>query len=282
MKTVIIGADCRLGHELAANLQGRDIPFVSISSRDPVLESVKLLLHAFAFHAATHVVNALSHELFHGDDPAAYKRSLLVVKNLCKACRAHDAALIHLSDDSVYAGRRGGAYREKDRPDSADPRAARVLKGESYVSKRVPKHIVLRCGPVFAPAGENLFTAIAGQLEKGRTLECTEDKLCPTPANDVARVVAAIILQLDCGATPWGTYHYCSSDAASLYNFAEAVIALASQYGRIRREDVSLIAVPAKERNVILNCHQLLNTFGIKQRPWRAALPAVVAEYCRH
>jgi hypothetical protein len=39
--------------------------------------------------------------------------------------------------------------------------------------------------------------------------------------------------------------------------------------------------VPGKDRNVILNCHHILNTFGIKQRPWRAALPAVVAEYCR-
>lgn len=55
MKTVI-GADCRLGLRLAANLQGRDIPFVSISSRDPVLDSVKLLLHAFAYHGATQVV----------------------------------------------------------------------------------------------------------------------------------------------------------------------------------------------------------------------------------
>ena len=40
MKAVVIGADCRLGRELAANLQGREIPFVSISSHDPVLESV--------------------------------------------------------------------------------------------------------------------------------------------------------------------------------------------------------------------------------------------------
>jgi len=281
VKTVIVGSDCRLGLELAANLQGRDIPFVSISSRDPVLESVKLLLHAFAFHGATQVVNALSHELFHGDDPAAYKRSLLLVKNLAKACRAHDAVLIHLSDDSMYGGRRSGAYREKDKGDSTEARAARVLKAESYATKRVPRHIVLRCGPVFAPTGDNLFTMIARQLEKGRTLECNEDKLCPTPANDVARVVVAIILQLDCGATPWGTYHYCSSDAASLYNFAEAVIALASQYGRIHREEVHLVAVPGKDRNVILNCHQILNAFGIKQRPWRASLPAVVAEYCR-
>jgi len=281
VKAVIIGADCRLGLELAANLQGRDIPFVSISSRDPVLESVKLLQHAFRYHGATHIVNALSRELFLGEDANAYKRSLVVIKNLCTACRAHEASLIHLSDDGMFAGRKNGAYREKDKPDSADPRAARVLKGESYVTKRVPRHIVLRSGPLFAPTGDNLFTLLVQRLEKGHVLECTEDKVCPTPANDVARVVVAIILQLECGATPWGVYHYCSSDAASLYNFAEAVVALASQYGRIRRDSVRLQATASVDRNVILNCHKLLGTFGIKQRPWRAVLPAVVAEYCR-
>ena len=281
MKTVIIGADCRLGLELAANLQGRDIPFVSISSRDPVLDSVKLLQHAFAIHGATHVVNALSREWFQSEDLAAHKRALLLVKNLCKASQLQEAALIHLSDDSMFGGRKNGAYREKDKPDSSDPRAARVLKAERYVLKRAPRHIVLRSGPLLAPTGNNLFSMVMQQLERGELLECGEDKICPTPANDVARVVVAIIVQLDCGATPWGVYHYCSSDAASLYNLAEAIVALASQYGRIRRDTVSLAALAALDRNIILNCHKLLGTFGIKQRPWRAALPSVVAEYCR-
>ncbi len=163
MKTVIIGADCRLGLELVANLQGRDIPFVSISSRDPVLESVKLLQHAFAIHGATHIVNALSREWFQKDDPAAHKRALLLVKNLCKASQLQEATLIQLSDDSMFAGRKNGAYREKDKSDSSDPRAARVLKAERYVLKRVTRHIVLRSGPLLAPAGDNLFSMVMQQ-----------------------------------------------------------------------------------------------------------------------
>lgn len=281
MKAVIIGADCRLGRELVASLQGREIPFVSISSHDPVLESVKLLLHAFSFHNATQVINVLSHELFHSEDPLAYKRSLLVTKNLAKACRGHDAVLIHLADDSMYAGRRGGAYNEKDRPDSAHPRGMRVLKAESYVRKRAPKHIVLRCGSLIASSGNTLFTQVMTQLEQGGTLGFSEDKFCPTPAYDVARVVAAMVLQLDCGASPWGIYNYCSSDVTTHFQFAEMVLALASQYGRIRSGSVELQPVPGAGRHMILNCHQILCTFGIKQRTWRSALPAVVAEYCR-
>lgn len=281
MKAVVIGSDLRLGLELAANLQGRDYPFVSIASDDPVLESAKLLQHAFTVHRATEVISVLPQEWFRTADAAAHRRGLLLIQNLCKVCRALDVALLHLSDASMFAGRKSGTYREKDKPDRSDDRAKRVLKGERYVIKRVPRHIVLRSGPLFAASGDNLFTGVMKRLERGEPVECGEDKLCPTPANDLARVVVAIILQLSCGATPWGIYHYCSSDAASLYNFAEAVVALASQYGRIRSDDVHLQARPAQDRNIVLNCHQLLGAFGIKQRAWRSALPSVVAEYCR-
>lgn len=281
MKAVVIGSDSRLGLEVAASLQGRDIPFVSISGRDPVLESPRLLQHAFSVHGATQVVNVLSREWLATADPRRHKLALQVVQNLCKACRVADAQLIHVSNDSMFAGRRGTAYRESDWPDRLDETSRHVLKAESYVRKRVPGHLVLRTGPMVAASGTNLFTEVVGRLQAGEPVEFTEDKICPTPAADVARVIAAIILQLDCGATPWGVYHYCSSDAASPYNFAEAVLALASQYGKLRREDVRLRMVPGQERHRILNCHSLLGAFGIKQRPWRAALPSVVAEYCR-
>jgi dTDP-4-dehydrorhamnose reductase len=281
MKAYVVGGDFRLGMELAASLEGRDLPFVSVASHDPVLGDARALTQALTAHGATQVINVLSQEWFRSEDARDHRKGLLLIKNLSRACRGTQAALLHLSDASMFAGRRSGAYREKDRPDHADERAARVLKGESYVRRRVTRHIVLRAGPMVAATGDNLFTRVMHRLERGELLECTDDRVCPTPASDVARVAVAIILQLACGAEPWGTYHYCSSDAASLYNFAEAVVALASQYGRIRPDAVQLKARAASEHNIILNCHQILGAFGIKQRAWRAALPSVVAEYCR-
>jgi dTDP-4-dehydrorhamnose reductase len=281
MKTFVVGADHRLGMELAAYLQGRDLPFVSVAGNDPLLGDPRALTNSINAHAATQVINLMSQEWFRSDDARDHRHGLLLIKNLCRACRPTQATLIHLSDASMFAGRRSGAYREKDKPDHADERAQRVLKGESHVVRRVPRHIVLRTGPLMAATGDNLFTRVMQRLERGELLDCTDDRLCPTPASDVARVIVAMILQLACGAQPWGTYHYCSSDAASLYNFAEAVVALASQYGRIRPDAVQLRARAASEHNVILNCHQILGAFGIKQRAWRAELPSVVAEYCR-
>lgn len=281
MKTIIAGSDQYLGLEFVTHLRGREVPVVSIPGNDGALDNVKLLINALQVHNAKFVVNLVARELFQGDDPQRHKRALQVTKNLAKACRNQGVCLIHLSDDSMFDGRQSGAYRERDKPDAKSKLASHILKAERYVCRRAPKHIVLRTGPLIAPSGDNLFTLLMGRLEQHQRLEIPDEKVAPTPASDVARVAVAMMLQIDCGASPWGIYNYCSSDPTGLYSFAEALVAVASQYGRVRREGVRLeLRESESEHNVILNCHKIFATFGIKQRSWRIVLPAMMAEYC--
>ena len=279
MKTIIVGSDLQLGMEFNAQLLARDIPLVSISGADAALDSMKLLLNALRVHQPMFVVNLLTRELFASGDPVQYKRAQQVTKNLAKACRSQGIVLIHLSDDAIFAGRKSGAYRERDKPDGKTALAKHMLKAESYVCRRALKHIVLRTGPVISSVGDNLFTKVFDRLRLGQHLQMSDDKICPTPASDVARVAVAMILQIGCGAEHWGVYHSACGDPASLYNFAEAIIATASQYGHVRREDVRLEQREAEGQHIILNCHKIFSTFGIKQRNWRQSLPVMIAEY---
>ena len=100
-------------------------------------------------------------------------------------------------------------------------------------------------------------------------------------AASVNRVIAAAIQQLDCGATPWGIYHYCSDDSTNLFGFAEVAVALASQYGKLDADAVQIELKQGETENLVLSCKQILSAFGIRQRKWRANLPSIVAEYCR-
>lgn len=102
-----------------------------------------------------------------------------------------------------------GAYGEKDKPDSADPRVARVLKAESYVNKRAPRYIARPAARCSRPPVKTCSRCSPRNSRRG-TCSNAPRRARPTPANDIARA-AAIILQLDCGAEPWGTYNYCSS-----------------------------------------------------------------------
>jgi dTDP-4-dehydrorhamnose reductase len=104
---------------------------------------------------------------------------------------------------------------------------------------------------------------------------------CPVAADDGARVVSAILDQLGTGLEAWGTYHYCSSDTATYYEFAEALLASASQFS-----EFSSSAVELQEQsqghprlNRSLDCSKLRNTFAIKQIPWRSAIADIVKQY---
>src|SRR5690606_36855643 len=87
--------------------------------------------------------------------------------------------------------------------------------------------------------------------------------------------------QLGAGADGWGTFHYCSPDPTNCYEFAEVLLASASQSSEFPPDAVQLRATTADtgQRSRILYCGQIRNTFAIKQVPWRGFVAETVREY---
>ena len=88
-------------------------------------------------------------------------------------------------------------------------------------------NLILRLGPIFSFEGANLITQMLGQLgEQGGSLVMDNNlRGCPVSAEDAARVLSALLDQLSTGIQADGIYHYCSSDSATYYEFAEALLA---------------------------------------------------------
>ena len=173
-----------------------------------------------------------------------------------------------------------GRHREEDDVAPASRVGALLWRMEERVRAACKQHIILRTGPLFSAQGDNLLTSLIARLKDGATLALsTTGNSCPVHVSDLARVVSAIIDQLSCGAEPWDTYHYCSSDPVSSYLFAETVLAVVSQYRPAGAQPPLLESQDTADTrwpHPLLNCDKLLNTFGIKQLPWRAFLvPAV-------
>lgn len=107
---------------------------------------------------------------------------------------------------------------------------------------------------------------------------------CPVAADDGARVLSALLDQLSTGMEANGIYHYCSSDTATYYEFAEALLASASQFSEFSPEAVQLERQPEglAPLNRSLNCSKIRNTFAIKQATWRGAIAGTVKQYYEH
>ncbi len=200
---------------------------------------------------------------------------------LAQACEQAAIPLIQLSSSQVYDALDGGLHREEEEVVPASRIGAMLCRIEELVRGGCKQHIILRTGPLFSGVGDNLLTSLLADFRQGETLRLSSTgNSCPTHAGDLARVISAIIDQLSCGAGPWGTYHYCSSDPASSYLFAETVLAIVSQYTPV---DQSLILEPqdvtdGNWQRPLLNCEKILNTFGIKQLPWRTFILSTVKQ----
>jgi dTDP-4-dehydrorhamnose reductase len=203
------------------------------------------------------------------------------VERLAKLCKRMDLPLLQLSSSQVFDGLDGGRHREHELATPASRAGALLWRVEEAVRSH-PRHLILRTGPVFSAQGDNLLTRLLNDFRRGGVVErATAGQCCPTWVGDLARVVSAIIDQLACDAQCWGTYHYCSSDPVSSYQFAETTLALVSQYLDTSALEISLeiaTTMDVEWPRPLLNCDKIRNTFGIKQLPWRSSISSVVQQ----
>lgn len=201
---------------------------------------------------------------------------------LSKSCQKNKMAYFHLSSSRVFSGNLARLHTEDDFPDNQESVAKLLLTAEDSVRDHCDRHLILRLGPVFSHRGVNVLTHILGRFRAGETL-LLENHLrgCPVAASDAARVISGLLDQFSTGAKTWGSYHYCSSDATNCYEFAEVLIACASQFSDPETGAVELVCSDDSQAqlNRSLDCSRLRNTFAIKQVPWRGFVADAVKLY---
>ncbi len=201
---------------------------------------------------------------------------------LAKACQRGSASYFLLSTARVFAGDAGRAYREQDEPDNTETVGRLLAQAETRTRETCDRHVILRLGPVFAPTGVNVLSHMLERLiEGGKLVLDNQLRGCPVESADAARVVAGVLDQLGAGAAAWGTYHYCSPDPTNCYEFAEALLASASQFCEFSPDAVQPQPVAAGDqlRSRTLQCGRIRNTFAIKQVPWRGFIADAVRQY---
>ena len=201
---------------------------------------------------------------------------------VAKGCQRTDTAYLYISSSRVFSGQLDRPYVEEDSLDNEEPAGQLLARAEHLVRDTCLRHLVLRLGPIFSSEGTNIITQMLDPLREGDSLILDNNlRGCPVAADDGARVILALLDQLGTGLEPWGVYHYGSSDTATYYEFAEALLASASQFFEFSSSVVQLEREPEGLRplNRTLNCSKIHNTFAIRQVPWRSAIGDLVKHY---
>jgi len=289
-KVLICGADGQIGHALAELLlQQQGLECISLGRRKLDVTDPDQIQQQLERHLPDYVINCAGFNRV--DDAERQPDQALAVNsagaaNLAAACALLSIPLLHLSSDYVFDGHYASGYAEDDAASPLGVFGRSKWEGEESIRNLHPQHLILRVSWVFSARGDNYLLRTLEQARHEAMIEAVDDRRgCPTSAEDVARVILAILRQLTCGIDVWGTYHYCGAEITSRYGFSEAILAAARQYEELAVQELRAVAsadFPAaaqRPASSVLKCRKLLSTFGIRQRPWRSELQRVIREH---
>lgn len=289
-KVLIFGAAGQVGHALSELLeQAPGIEPVALSRRQADITDASVVQQQLQKHLPDYVVNCAAYnrvDAAERQQEQAYAINRDGAEQLAKACAGLSIPLLHLSSDYVFDGHYASGYSEEDEASPLGVFGSSKWQGEEVIRAIQPQHLILRVSWIFSTRGENYLLRTLEQARHEALIDAADDRRgCPTSADDVARVVLAILRQLTCGIDVWGTYHYCGAEITTRYGFSEALIAAARQYEALKVEQLNAVAsanlsiLAQRPASSVLKCRKLLDTFGIRQRPWRSELQRTIREF---
>jgi dTDP-4-dehydrorhamnose reductase len=270
MRVAITGHKGQLGRALQTVLGGEkllgiDLPEHDISNYPSLRESIC----AFSPDLVIHTAALTDVERCAREPDLALRINGLGTHNVALACRECGAALLTVSTNEVFDGRKGAPYDEYEPRSPINAYARSKAAAERYTEMHLSRFYIVRTAWLYAQGGSNFPSKIVGAAHKHGALRVVCDEISsPTYAPDLAAAIAALVRN-----EHYGIYHFTNTGACSRYEFAREILALAGL------EDVPLEPITSDQWSRVsappLHC-VLRNlagaAIGIRLRPWQEAL----------
>ena len=289
MKIAIIGSSGQLGRELVRRGQRRGFPVLAMDYPDiDITDPVSIDARIPSTNCGC-VINAAAYtavDKAESEPEAAFAVNRDGPGYLAQHCRNFDLPLVHISTDYVFDGTKAAAYTEQDPVLPLGVYGESKAAGEAQIRKYLPRHIILRTAWLYGLHGQNFVKTILALGRERPVVRVVADQHgCPTYAADLADAILTVVDKVTAGKSiSWGTYHYCGGGTTTWHGFAEVLSEMAGRYEKLALKELVPIKtteypLPAKRPvNSALDCRKIEKTFGIKPRPWKAALSEMITE----
>ena len=222
-------------------------------------------------------------------DPLHFIPQERAVERLAQLCKHYDCILVQPSSYRVFNGARATAYNEVNECKPLSPRGQALMRMEQSVRALCSKHVLLRFGWLLDDSPDGMLGRVLRRAQDHEQIVMADDRRGnPTPVEDAARVILAILKQLDCAAPLWGTYHYGGQEAATVLAVAQAILAEAQAWRPQLSQKVESCAhasfadAEIEPQHGVLDSRKITHTFGVKPRAWRTGLAGLLDSYYRN
>ncbi len=285
MKILVTGCKGQVGTSLVGLLELRDDVELIALDRDRLDITERQAVESIVVELAPDIiVNAAAYTAV---DKAEIDIPLATAINrdgplfLAEAAQKVGAALLHISTDYVFDGRKKDAYTEQDLTSPQSVYGQTKLEGEQAVASICERHIILRTAWVFSEYGNNFVKTMLRLAKTNENLSIVGDQFGgPTYALDIAqalvRIADRIVAKSD---VEFGTYHFSGLPHVSWYEFANAIFAAAESQTLIAKppilKSITTAEYPTAAKrpaNSKLNVEKIFSSFEIEASDWQRAL----------
>ncbi len=282
MRILLLEGDSSLGRALV-HLAGQEGIDVQAVDRPRSGWQAKQLADWLNQYQADAVINlAYFHEQFQLGivDPQQLTALDEFTRVLVELCAKDKRLLVQPSSARVFDGLKPAPYTEKDERLPGDGLGLVQSELEKLIATQCPRYAVLRFSWLLDGSAEGQLAKLLEQLHGPQPVLLAEEwRGNPTPVEDAARVLLAVLKQLDCEAPLYGVYHYGSTEPSSWISFAKSLAQELMASNKLDHDPV-IRSIPFDKQtevgwepqNAVLTSRRILMTFGVKPRPWRAQL----------
>ncbi len=202
-----------------------------------------------------------------------------------QACATAGIPLVQVSTDYVFAGDKVGEWEPSDPVAPLGVYGASKLGGELAVRTSGARHAIVRTAWVVSAHSNNFVKTMLRVGAQNGHLRVVEDQHgSPTGAADLAAALVTIVIRLVKDAdAPMGTFHFSNAGPTTWADFAREIFAQAGARGgptaTIEGIPTSAYPTPAhRPVNSLLSHAAIGSAYGIRPRPWQAALSDILDE----
>jgi len=279
-KILVTGAFGQLGTELRLLTEGQPhFLFTDIREEDGVqildICDRRAVEHFFTEHEISAVINCAAYTNVNAaetDESLCHAINATGPGVLARAARRHDAALVHISTEYVFDGRKASGYQESDRrhPLSAYGRSKR--DGEDAVRRSGCRGLIIRTSWLYSPFGNNFVkTMLRLGAEKPELGVVCDQVGSPTYARDLAEAILTALPRI--GERRGEIYHFTNGGVCSWADFAATIMREAGLPCRIRPITTAEYPSPAvRPAYSTMSKVKIVRDFGLKLKPWEVSL----------
>jgi len=282
MSVLVFGCSGQVARELARLADELTFSFVFFGRQDADLSCPNKCGEVILTHKPVAVINAAAWTDVDGAETAEAEASVVngeAPGAMARACAKLSIPFLHISSDYVFDGSGNSPWRPHDpvRPLSAYGRSK--LLGEQLVQESGARAIIMRTSWVFSAHGSNFVKTMLRLGTERNLLNVVGDEVGgPTSARSIARSVVALIEALLEGRAG-GTFHFSGAPDVSWAEFARVIMDLAGLSCEIKpiltKEYPTVASRPLNSR---MDCHSLLDEYGILRPAWVLDLERVLIE----